>query len=416
MTDEDAPIVEKGWFPRPLRAFNERNYRLFFSGQLISLTGTWLQQVALGWLVLKLTNSAPMLGIQGAVSGIPIFLFSLPAGVLADRFSKRNLIVVTQSCAMLLAFVLAALTYWNVINIYYILGISFLLGTVNSVDAPTRQSFVIEMAGRRNLVNAIALNSAMFNGARIAGPMIAAPIIGAFGMAGAFFINGLTFIAVIIGLLMMRLSWTLPETDSNPIEGLKEGLRFTKNNQRISALIASTGVMSIFGMSYMVLMPYFAKNVMNTGIHGYGYMMSAIGCGALIGAVTLSTLRDSFNKGRLLVFAAITFSTVLIAFSFSKLLVLSLAILVVGGWGVMTSMALTNTLIQTSSPDHLRGRIMSIYTLVFLGFGMLGSLEVGGLAKILDAQTAVRIGGIVCAISIAFLSSRIIVKDEVYDV
>ena len=390
--------------PRPFSAFRHRNYRLFFSGQIISLTGTWLQQVALGWLVLTLTNSALLLGVVGSISALPILIFSLPAGVVADRLSKRNLLVLTQCSAMLLALVLAGLTHWQIVTIYYIVAVGFLFGAVNAFDAPTRQSFVIEMVGRKDLMNAIALNSATFNGARIVGPAVAGAVIAAIGTAGAFFLNGISFIPVIVCLLLMRVTSRAPTAGASMVQGLREGLGFVRRNSRVASLLMLIAVVSVFSMPYAVLMPIFARDILKVGARGLGYLMSATGLGALTGALVISSLGDFRAKGRLLLTGNMTFCTMLILFSFSKLWPLSLGLLVVAGWGMMTYMALTNTLIQTSVPDRLRGRVMSLYTLMFMGMAPVGSLQAGLLAHWLGAPAAVRIGAIVCAAAALTLS------------
>ncbi|HET6456179.1 MAG TPA: MFS transporter [Armatimonadota bacterium] len=426
LPQEPVTMGAEAWKPRllrPLRAFRHRNYRLFFSGQVISLTGTWIQLVALGWLVLQLTNSALLLGVVSSIGALPILIFSLPAGVVADRFNKRNLIVLTQSCAMTLAFVLAGLTYKGVVNIYFIVAIGFLLGMVNAFDAPTRQSFVIEMVGREDLTNAIALNSAMFNSARIIGPAIAGALIAAIGTAGAFFVNGASFIAVITGLLLMQVNHRVPIVSASVAEGLREGFAFIKQNSLIAALLMLTAVVSIFSIPYAVLMPIFARDILHAGARGYGYLMSAVGSGALIGAATLSSLGDFPDrsghslrrcnwKGKLLLAGNLTFCTMLVIFSFSRILPLSLAVLVGAGWGMMTNMALTNTLIQTSVPDRLRGRVMSVYTLMFMGLAPIGSLQAGVIAHWLGAPVAIRIGAIVCATAALILSPRFIRSKE----
>ena len=397
-----------GRLPRQLTAFRHRNYRLFFSGQIISVTGTWLQMVAQGWLVLQLTNSALLLGVVGSISALPVLVFSLFAGVAADRFNKRNLIVATQTSAMMLAFILAALIHWNIVTIYHIVAIGFLLGTVNAFDAPTRQSFVIEMVGREDLTNAIALNSAMFNSARIIGPAVAGIVIATVGIAGAYFLNGISFIAVIAGLLLMRVNYTALTSKTSVRQRLKEGFRFIRENRMVTALLTLTAVVSIFSMSYMVLMPIFARDILKVGARGLGYLMSAAGFGALVGALMISSLGDFRTKGKLLLTGNLTFCVMLALFSFSKLMPLSIILLIGAGWGMMTNMALTNTLIQTAVPDQLRGRVMSVYTLMFMGMAPIGSLQAGALAHWLGAPVAIRIGAVICATVALILSPRIV--------
>lgn len=394
--------------PRQFTAFRHRNYRLFFSGQLISLTGTWLQQVAQGWLVLKLTNSALLLGIVGAISSLPILFFSLWAGLIADRFNKRSILVITQTGAMTLAFALAILTHLNIVTVYHVIIIGFLLGVVNAFDAPTRQSFVVEMVGREDLMNAITLNSAMFNGARIVGPAIAGVVIAVIGLAGAFFLNALSFIAVIAGLMLMRIDRVIPKVRNSVKEELKEGLRFVRGHQLVRSLLTLAGFVSVFATAYMVLMPKFARDTMGLGPKGMGFLMSAVGVGALCGAFFLSSLGDFRGKGRLLLAGNITFSVMLVLFSFSRSMPLSIGLLFFAGWGMMTNMALTNTLIQTSAPDAIRGRVMSVYTLMFMGMTPVGSFQAGVVAHWLGVPEAIRIGAIISALAAIALSRNFI--------
>lgn len=391
---------------RQFRAFRHRNYRLFFGGQLISLTGTWLQQVAQGWLVLKLTNSALLLGIVSAISSIPILIFSLWAGLVADRFNKRNILVITQSSAMILAFALAVLTYRNTVTVYHVIIIGFLLGAVNAFDAPTRQSFVVEMVGREDLMNAITLNSAMFNGARVVGPAIAGIVIAVLSLSGAFFLNALSFIAVIIGLLLMRIEGQTPRANRSAIEGLREGLQFIRGNRLVGSLLLLAGSVSVFATAYMVLMPKFARDVMGLGPKGMGFLMSAVGLGALCGAIFLSSLGDFRAKGRLLLTGNITFSVMLVLFSLSRSMPISIGLLFIAGWGMMTNMALTNTLIQTSVPDEIRGRVMSAYTLMFMGMMPVGSFQAGVVAHFLGVPESIRIGAIISAVAALALSKN----------
>ncbi len=404
--------------PRQLSAFRHRNYRLFFFGQIISLTGTWMQMVAQGWLVLQLLASASpghrafMMGIVSGISALPVLLFSLPAGVLADRFSKRTVLVITQTTAMALALVFAGLTEWKLITVYQVMIIGFLLGTVNSVDAPTRQAFVIEMVGREDLTNAIALNSAMFNGARVAGPAVAGLVIAAIGLAGAFFLNGISFIAVIIGLLMMNVKPKPPQKHEPAWAGLKDGLRFIRHNAMVGSLLGLTAAVSIFGTSYMVLMPIFAKDLLHGDATHLGYLMSAIGVGALAGAVTLSHLGDFPRKAKLLIVGNLVFCISMAGFSFVRTMPVALALLPIAGWGIMTNMALTNTLIQTSTPDHMRGRVMSAYTLVFMGFAPLGSFQAGVVAKFIGVPWTIVTGAAVCAVTALALAPVIIRADR----
>ncbi len=410
-SNDAEPPASRPRLPRQLAAFRHRNYRLFFAGQLISVTGTWMQNVAHGWLVLQITpeeTRALLMGVVSAVSTAPVLLFSLPAGLLADRVSKRNLLVLTQTSAMVLALSLGLLTHLEAINIVLVAMIGFLLGTVNAFDAPTRQSYVIEMVGREDLMNAIALNSAVFNGARIAGPAAAGVLIAAVGLAGVFTLNGLSYLAVIAGLLLMRVRPVKPSRIHGGLDGLQQGFRYLRHNGRVRALLTRTGVMSAFAMSYTVLMPLFVYDHLRGGARELGYLMSAIGVGALAGAVTLSSLSPKRSRGKLLLAGCSVAFVGLVAFSFSRDLTQSLCILPFVGWGLMTTMASTNTLIQLSVPDSIRGRVVSVYTLMFMGMAPLGSLQAGALAQVVGVPGAIRVGVAVAAASAALLSPFIL--------
>jgi predicted MFS family arabinose efflux permease len=305
---------------------------------------------------------------------------------------------------MTLAFILAVLTYSEHINVYYIMGINFLLGAVNALDAPTRHSFVIEMVGREDLPCAIALNSATFNGARVIGPAVAGIVIARIGSAGAFMLNGISFLAVITGLLLMRVKPTIHSEPTSIMQGLKEAFAFVRQQPLILSLLILTATVSVFSMSYAVLMPVFARDILKVGAKGLGFLMACTGIGALCGALVVSSIGQKCRKGRLLLLGNLTFCAMLILFSFSKTWILSLGLLVIAGWGMMTNTSLTNTLIQTSSPDHLRGRIMSLYTLMFLGMAPIGSLQAGVVAEWVGAPWAVRTGAAVCALVAIALS------------
>jgi len=393
--------------PRQLTALKHRNYRLFFSGQLISVTGTWIQNVAQGWLVLLITdpsNRALLMGVASAIGSLPVLLFSLPAGLVADRVSKRNLLLVTQSSAMMLALALGELTHTDRVTIGIVIVIGFLSGTVNAFDAPTRQSFVIEMVGRRDLMNAIALNSAMFNGARIAGPAVAGVLIALVGLAGAFFINGASYIAVIIGLMLMRIDPKPAGRPTSALKGLGEGLRYIRINPLVKSLLALTATVSIFAVSYSVLMPIFVNDYLKGSAKELGYLVSSVGIGALLGALTLSSVSPARSKGKLLLTGNAVLCVALLAFSYTRQLWLSMCILPAVGWGMMTHLASTNTLIQLSVPDRIRGRVMSAYTLTLMGMAPIGNLSAGVLAQYLDVPWAIRIGAVatgLCALALS---------------
>jgi len=383
--------------PRTFAALRHRNYRLFFGGQLVSVTGTWMQITALSWLTYQLTHSPFLLGLIGALGSLPMLVFAIPGGVLADRLEKRRIILFTQSSAMVLAFVLAALTGLQWIRVWHIALLAALGGAVMACDMPARQAFVIEMVERRDLMNAIALNSSIFNGARAIGPAIAGALVASVGAAWCFFINGLSFVAVLIGLLLMRFpARPRREITTSPLADAVGGLRYLRTNSTVMGLAALLGAISMFGWSYAVLMPVFARDVLHMGPQGLGYLMAATGVGALIGALTVASL-SGYPLPRLLFGGAFTMAAALLGFSFSHTFALSLVLLAGAGFGGVMFMATANTAFQTSVPDEVRGRIMGVWGIVFAGSAPLGSLQAGTLAQYLGAPAAVRIGACVAA-------------------
>jgi len=390
--------------PRTFTALRHRNYRLFWSGQLISLIGTWMQTVGQRWLVLMITNSAFALGLVSTVTMLPVLLLSLVGGVVADRVDKRRLILVTQACSMALAFTLAILATTKVVQYWHILMLAAMLGTVNAFDTPTRQSFVVEMTGKEDLANAIGLNSAMFNTARMLGPAVAGLLIAAVGVAGCFWLNGVSYLAVIGGLALMR-GLRVPErqVEGSPLKNLAEGIRYLWSHRPVMMLILNIAVSSIFGFPYLVLMPVFAKQVLGGGPATYGTLLSAVGVGALAGALTTATLGKQARRGSRILMGSVLFAAFLFAFSFSRSYWLSMGLLVATGFAMVTQNITTNSLIQAVVPDFLRGRIMSVYVLMFLGMVPIGDLQAGSVAQVLGAPWAVRIGAVVCGLFALFL-------------
>jgi len=382
------------------RALRHRNFALFFSGQFISLIGTWMQSIAQGWLVLELTHRAFQLGLVSAIGSIPVLLLSLPAGVLADRLDKRKVLVLTQTCSMALALLLGSLTLAGIVRVEHVWIIALLSGTVNALDAPTRQAFVAEMVEREDLMNAISLNSAMFNGARIVGPAIAGALIGLVGEGWCFILNGISFVAVITGLLLMRVRWKPPAAaPQHPLHDLLEVARYLKGVRPLQIQFALVAVSSIFGMSYTVLMPVIVKDVFHAGPRELGALMTASGAGALCAALILSSLPEARDRARLLFLGALGYPLVLIAFGFARHVAPALALLFAVGMFMITFSATSNTMVQSTVPDHLRGRVMSIYTLIFLGFFPLGSLQAGAIAGWTSAPFAIRCGALVCLVT-----------------
>jgi MFS family permease len=380
-----------------LRAFRHRNYRLFFAGQLTSLVGTWMQTVAQSWLVYRLTGSAALLGLVGFASQFPIFLLSPIAGAVADMYPRRRTMIVMQSLMMLLAFPLAALTLTHRIQVWHVMVLAVLLGCVNAFDIPVRQSFIAEMVGREDLINAIALNSSMMNGARIIGPAVAGILVAVVGEGWCFLLNGLSYIAVLVGLLFITAGNTPPrEHQGSRTEAVLEGFRFVLHTRPVRALLLLLGVVSLMGMPYSVLMPIFADTVLMGGPKGLGLLMGFAGVGALLGAATLAGRQGVRGLGRWVMLACGGFGVSLILFSLSRNFWLSTFLLIPVGFSMMVQMASSNTLIQSMVPDRLRGRVMAVYSMMFVGMAPFGALLSGVLANILGAPWTVAIGGVVC--------------------
>ncbi|MEK6691080.1 MAG: MFS transporter [Nitrospirota bacterium] len=388
-------------------ALKHRNFRLFWTGQLISFTGTWVQYVAQGWLVLKLTDSPFYLGLVGAAGSLPVLLFTLIGGVIADRVQKRIIIILTQIFSMILSFLLAVLTSMDEVMVWHILLLATLFGIVNAFDIPARQSFQIEMVGREDLLNAIALNSAAFNAARIIGPAVAGLLIGYLGLEICFYINAFSFIPVIVGLFKMTFSGDRKDISTGGFkEKILEGLRFMRDEPKVFTLILLVAIISLLGIPFLTLMPVFARDILKVGPTGLGLLMSSAGAGAFIGAIFLAFRIDIKKKGFLVASSGILFSLTLIIFSLSRTLWLSMFVLFIGGWGMISLMATANSLLQLSVPDDLRGRVMSAFALVFLGFTPIGNLIIGWMAEGLGTPLAVTIGGILCLITIILLYWR----------
>ncbi|MBV6420082.1 MAG: Enterobactin exporter EntS [Ignavibacteriaceae bacterium] len=397
--------MKSGFVKQTLRALRHKNYRLFFTGQSLSLIGTWMQSVALGWLVYRLTDSAFLLGLVSFASQIPTFVFASFAGVLADRYNRHKIIITTQSLAMIQAFILAYLTLSHSIEIWHIVALSLFSGLINAFDMPTRQSFVIDMVDDRNdLPNAIALNSSVFNSARLIGPTIAGFIISALGEGLCFLINAMSFFTVIIALLMMKI----PPKENNHhkekvIKEVKEGIKYAYNFKPIRALLLLIGLVSLTGMPYTVLMPVFAKDILHGDANTLGFLFGAVGTGAVVGAIYLASRKSVVGLGRWIAIATTIFSLGLLFFSFSRNIYLSVGLMLFTGFGMMMQMASTNTLLQTLVDDDKRGRIMSLYVMAFMGTAPFGSFMAGSLASTIGAPYTVLSSGIICLIgAIAF--------------
>ena len=386
-------------FPAALRALQYRNFQLFFGGQLISLVGTWMQNVAQAWLVYRLTGSSVLLGAVGFCGQIPVFLLAPLGGIVADRYNRQKVVIATQTSAMLLALALAALTLTGAVRIPYIFVLAALLGTVNAFDMPARQSFIVEMVGQTDLMNAISLNSSMFNASRIVGPAIAGILVARIGEGWCFFANGVSYLAVIAGLLLMRVAPREAHPAGSPLRRLGEGFRYVAGNLPVRALLGLLGVVSLTGMPYTVLMPIFADRILHGGAAALGNLMGATGIGALMGALLLATRRSLRGFGRAVAVAAAMFGASVAAFSFSRTYWLSLGILVLAGFSMMVQVACTNTLIQSIVPDRLRGRVMSIYSMMFMGMAPFGSLLAGWAAARFGSPATVAAGGALCMVA-----------------
>ncbi len=385
--------------PSVLRALRHRNYQLFFGGQLISLIGTWMQTVAQSWLVYRLTGSAVLLGSIGFSGQIPVFLLAPLGGSVADRYSRRHIVIATQVSAMLLAFVLAALTLTGCVQVWHIFVLAALLGVVNAFDIPARQAFVVEMVGREDLVNAIALNSSMFNVARMIGPAVAGLLVDTIGEGWCFFVNGVSYLAVIAGLLLMTMTArTRVPIPGSALASIIEGFRYVQRTGPIRALLLLLGLISVVGLPYAVLMPIFADQILHGGPRGLGILVSAIGVGALAGALTLAAKKGIHDLGHWVALSAIGFGVGIVLFSWSRSFWLSAALLLPVGFSIMVEMASSNTLIQSLVPDSLRGRVMAVYSMMFMGMAPFGSLLAGALAHRLGAPATVAAGGVVCMI------------------
>lgn len=385
-----------------LRSLAHRNYRLFFIGQGTSLVGSWMQIIALSWLVYRMTNSAFLLGIVGFASQIPTFLFAPFAGVLADRWNRRSILVITQTFAMLQAFILAALALTGTIEVWHIIALSTFLGLINAFDVPARQAFVVDMIeDREDLGNAIALNSLTFNGARLIGPSMAGILIAIVGEGTCFLINGISFLAVIFALLAMRINSKEPvEKEDSMLERLKEGFSYTFNHVPIRRILMLVTLVSLMGMSYAVLMPVFAKDVLGGGPETLGFLMGALGIGALGGAVYLASRKNVSWAENNVSGSTVAFSLGLVAFSFSRTLWLSLILILGVGFGIIVQIASCNIMVQTMVDDDKRGRVMSFYMMAFLGMAPFGSLLAGSLASRIGAPNTLVVSGLACLLAL----------------
>ncbi len=387
------------------RALQTRNYRLYFFGQAVSLIGTWMQQVAVSWLIYRLTNSEFLLGLTAFASQIPSFVVTPLAGALADRRNRHKLLIVTQSLAMVQAVLLAGLTLFGAIHVVHIILLGILLGIINAMDMPTRQAFLLEMVEKpENLSNAIALHSSLLNAARLIGPALAGALIAWLGEGLCFLLNALSYIAVISALLMMRIKPRPRAAHKAPLLAhMREGFRYAFRFSLIRALILFVAAMSLMGMPYVVLMPVFAKNILHGDAQTLGWLMGASGFGALIAALLLARRKSVLGLSQWILIASSLFSLGLIAFSLSRWLPLSLLIMTLVGFGMMLQLGATNIILQTVVDEDKRGRVMSIFSMAFLGVAPFGSLLAGSLGEKIGVPATLFFAGVFCLLVATWL-------------
>jgi MFS family permease len=394
-------------FPAGLRALNHRDFRIFWTGQGISLLGTWMQSVGQSWLVLELTNSAFLLGVIGALQFAPILLLSIFAGPVVDRLPKRRLIIGTQAVLLLQAFILSVLAWTGHVRYWHVAVLACLLGTVNSIDMPARQTFIVELAGTEDLMNAIALNSAMFNGARIVGPAVAGVLVAKYGVALAFFLNGVSFVAVIAALFAVRAEgFPHPRRGTTMLQEIREGIRYAVTTPRIALVLSVLFVVSMLVINHSTLVPLLARDVLHQGAQGFGFLMAALGVGALSGAVVLALLRQGRPPVALVVVPAAVACAATAAMAAVHQVWLAALVLLVVGFTQIVFTACSNTTLQLGVPGELRGRMMSLYAFVFAGVSPIGALFVGSMAQAFGTLAAYGAGGGLGLLCVLLLSAH----------
>ncbi|MCU1333190.1 MAG: permease of the major facilitator superfamily, partial [Candidatus Angelobacter sp.] len=366
-----------------------RDFRLFWTGNFLSNIGTWMQNIAQGWLVLQLTNSAFWLGVVGFAASFPILLFALIGGVIADHVNKRKLLMVTQSAMMVFAFIMAALAYFKVINVHEIIFLALGTGIAMSLNTPTYQALVPQLVPREDLTNAIALNSAQFNMSRVLGPTLGGFAMALFGVAGNFFLNGLSFLAVLVALTRIRYAKPAAPQEGRLWEKLKQGFAYVFRHSAMSSLVLLVAIGSLLAIPYLTFVPYFARDVLASDEPGLGVLMACSGAGAFLGAVTIASLAHLRRRGLFVVRASAGFYAAIIAFTFSRNFYLSGLLLAVAGYCMIISVATVNSLLQHLAEDHMRGRVMSIYSTAFLGLPPIGCLIAGSMAHLIGAPLAI---------------------------
>jgi MFS family permease len=388
-----------------LGALRHRNYRLFFVGQIISTIGTWMQSVALPWLALLLTHSGVLVGLVLAAQFLPVLLGSQLGGVVADRYRKRSVLLVTQSLFTIPSFTLFLMTATGHAQYWMVMVAAFAVGAINLFDVPARQSFVIEMVGKQDLVNAIALNSSVFNAAAVIGPAVAGVLIGAVGVPICFLINSVSYLGAIFALLLMReLPVIAREQHDEPwLARIAQGASYARHEPVVGMLLLAVGVFSLFAMNRLTLIPLFADQVLHVGPQGFGFLMGSMGLGALAGALTLAFFPSLGNDPRRQFFMAMIWVAALLVFSISRVFVLSLSTLFVAGYSQISFVAAANNRIQTLTPDHLRGRVMALWAQALIGVGPIGSTQAGALATLLGPPWAMAIGALIAAAMVIYI-------------
>ena len=390
------------------RALRSRNYRLFVAGQSVSLIGTWMQQVAMSWLIYRLTGSAMLLGVVGFTSQIPTIFISPVAGVLADRWDRRRLLIGTQTLAMCQAAFLAFVVLTGLVQVWQIILLSLILGIVNACDIPIRQSFVSQMVeNREDLGNAIALNSSMVNGARLIGPAVAGLLVASAGEGVCFVLNAISYLAVIVAIVAMRIPPVLtPRPPRRRIlSELKEGIVYAYGFGPIRSILLLLAVVSLLGMPYSVLVPVFAKEILLGGVHTYGFLMTAAGSGALVGTLFLASRKSVLGLGKIIVTATVLFAAGIASFALSTQFILSLAALAVAGFGAMLLVSSCNTVLQTILDEDKRGRVMSFFTIAFVGVAPFGNLGAGAMADTIGTRDTLLLGSLGCLVGAALFAS-----------
>lgn len=393
------------------RALKHRNFQLFIIGQLISLVGTWMQTTAQQWLVYELTGSAALLGLFGFANQVPMLFLAWMGGYVGDRYDRHRGVITTQSISMILAFVLAALTLTHVVNTWHLILIAFLVGVVNAFDVPIRQSFFVHMVGKEDLPNAIALNSSIFNGARVVGPAIAGVAIALVGEGWCFFLNGVSFIAVLIALLMMRIEQVeRPHNGESPVQSFIQGFRFAMNDVPIRSALVLLSLLSLFGLQYTVFLPIYARDILHSGARGFGFLMSAAGVGAVLGALQFAARTEYKGLARWIVTTCTACGLALLVFSFATSFWLCAGVLFVVGFAATSQMAATNTIIQQRVPDEMRSRLMAVYATMFMGVMPIGALIAGFVAKHIGAPHTLLIFGSAVLLGCLVFLMRVVLK------